>query len=346
MILHNVIPETRESDNEAQATLSVTPPPAPNLVVQAETVGLHPATPSVGEEVTLRAVVFNKGTSEAKPRAADEVLVLFVDATGGELIPIGPPQTLSSLAPGTSTVIQIAYDTMGKVGERLIQVILDPDNVLLESDKSDNKAKGGAGPIGVPQTISSIAPEGSGVIQIPYNPFGRPSTLRLPSQAVSQARERQIQVVVDPNNTIPEIDEMDNLATTGVTIASPPVPNLFVPADNISVAPSQPRVGQDVTLSAVVLNDGDAEASDISVMFVDVTDNGFVPIGSLQTISNLEPGGSKAVQVRYETRDRGPSNETDDAVGDSVSTSERQIRVLVDPNNTIPEARERVIMRQ
>ncbi len=513
---YNVIPETTESDNEAQATLSVTPPPAPNLVVQAETIGIHPATPSVGQAVTLRAIIFNKGTAEAKPGAADEILVLFVDATGGELIPIGPPQTLPSLAPGTSTVIEIAYDAPGKVGERLIQVILDPDNVLLESDESDNEAKrtltvtalpkpnlvvtadnigfdppepmngesvtihaailntgnaeaqavlikfvditgggarligepqtidvipagssdrveisylarsrgereiavevdpnntiveraeddnkasqvlsirslagpnlslldsnigidpaepadgetitiravvlntggrrvsnvtvsvidvteGGIVPIGGPQTISSIAPGGSGSIQIPYNPFGRLGTLRLPGQVVSQARERQIQVVVDPNNTISETDEMDNMATRGVTIASPPVPNLLVPVDNISVTPSQPRMGEDVTLRAVILNDGDAEASDISVMFVDITDNGFVPIDSLQTISNLEPGGSKAVQVRYETRHRGPSNEADGPVGSSVSTSERQIRVIVDPNNTVPEARE------
>ncbi len=242
---YNFIAETSETDNEVRVTLSVTPPPAPNLTMLASNIGFQPAAPIQGDDVTIAAVVLNTGDAPA-----DGITVQFLDVTNGVILPIGERQTIDALAPGAGIVAQVVYSTTGLTGQR------------------------------------------------------------------------RIQVVVDPNNFVPEANETDNEATASLTIAQTPAPNLSMSASNITFAPSQPTAGDDVTITAVVVNNGAAPAARVLVQFIDVTNGGFVPIGAEQTIESVQPGASATASAVYSTTGMAGS---------------RKIQVLVDSNNLIPE---------
>jgi subtilase family serine protease len=363
---HMVIPETSESDNEAVGVLRVASAPLPNLVVRPDTIGFSNANPGPGEPVTVTATILNNGSAEAT-----NVVVQFMDATNNGAAPIAANQVISSIPPGGAAVAQIVYETMGRFGDRKIQVILDPNNLVVESDENDNRAMatltvqmpaapnlviratqigfnppeagiegtvtvfatvlndgdapvgqvlvqfldvtdGGSTPIGETQTLPGIVAGGSGVVQVEYS--------------VPPGGERKIQVVVDPNNTIPEGSESDNSATATLKRSAASQANLVITADNITFIPAVPAEGDTVTVHAVILNSGAAAAQDVVVQFSDATDNGSgLPIGPQQVIPTIPAGSSANVQVTYPTQGK---------------TGSRTIAVTVDPNNFIPESRE------
>ncbi|MCC6167020.1 MAG: S8 family serine peptidase [Caldilineaceae bacterium] len=362
---HMVIPETSESDNEAVGVLRVAGAPLPNLVVRPDTIGFSSANPAPGEPVTVTATILNNGNAEAA-----NVVVQFVDATDNGAIPIAANQVISSIPPGGAAVAQIVYPTEGRFGDHKVQVIVDPNNLVVESDENDNRAMatltvqkpaaanlvirsaqigfdppeagtegtvtvfatvlndgdapagqvlvqfldvtdGGSTPIGEMQTLPGIAPGGSGVVQVDY--------------AVPPGGDRKIQVVVDPNNTIPESSESDNSATATLKRSASSQANLVITAGNISFSPATPTAGDTVTIRAVILNSGAADAQDIVVQFSDATDSSSLPIGPHQVIASIPAGSSAEVQVTYTTQGKAGS---------------RTIAVAVDPNNFIPESRE------
>ncbi|NJN81423.1 MAG: hypothetical protein HC802_03495 [Caldilineaceae bacterium] len=92
------------------------------------------ATPTAGEEVTIKATVHNKGTADAS-----SITVQFADTTAGGT-QIGSDQTIVSLAVGQSSTVQVTYDTTDKEGDHEIKVAVDPGNVIVELDESDNQA--------------------------------------------------------------------------------------------------------------------------------------------------------------------------------------------------------------
>ncbi|MBV7339678.1 hypothetical protein KFU94_67990 [Chloroflexi bacterium TSY] len=171
---------------------------------------------------------------------------------------------------------------------------------------------GGAVPIGIPQLISTIRNGSSGVAQILYD-------------TTDLEGERPILVVVDPNNFIAESDEDDNQAAEILTVVPPPAPNLMVVSGNLKFEPAVPEAGEPVTMSMTVLNDGTADASEVLVQFVDITNDGAVPIGAEQVIDALPAGSSATVQVIY--------NNTD-------VPGERRIQVTVDPTDSVTESNE------
>src|SRR5690606_35843597 len=105
---------------------------------------------------------------------------------------------------------------------------------------------GGSVPIGEIQTLSGIVPGGSGIVQVAY--------------PVPPGGDREIQVVVDPNNTIPESNENDNSATKTLERSAESLANLVITKENISFSPATPTAGDTVTVRAVILNSGAADA--------------------------------------------------------------------------------------
>ena len=140
-----------------------------------------------------------------------------------------------------------------------------------------------------------------------------------------KAGDRQIQVIVDPNNSIAESDESDNSVIVPLTVAPPPAPNLVVEAGNISFSPSSPTAGDLVTVTVVVKNDGPVNAGKVEVRFLDASNGTPAPIGDLQVIPSIPSGSSGTVYVVYDT---------------SGKEGERTIRVVADPNNLIAETDE------
>ena len=84
----------------------------------------------------MRAVVINNGAVEAV-----DVVVQVVDVTDiATTVPIGEPQVIDLLTPGESGAVEVTYDTSGPAEDRKIRVVVDPQNAIAESDKTDNEA--------------------------------------------------------------------------------------------------------------------------------------------------------------------------------------------------------------
>ena len=363
---NNFIPESDESDNSASATLSVTQAAKPNLVVLPGNVVFSPPAPVEGDPVTLHAVILNHGAAEAR-----DVVVQFMDATGGSLEPIETPQTIARIPAGSGVPVQVTYATTGKTGDRTIQVIADPNNFIDESDETDNKANKPLtiSPPPAPNLVAlagniqfdpakpkdgdlvtinaSITNNGSAVANDVVVRFvdvtdgspvligkqrlidailpGENGSAQVTYDTTDKAGDRKLQMIVDPNNTIAETKENDNIATVILTVAPPPAPNLVVKAENIKFSPTAPSAGTKVSVTVTVLNDGSVDANKVEVKFVDVTNGSTTQIGSLQTIATIPGGGSGTAQVVYDTTGK---------------EGERDIQVIADPNNLISEINE------
>jgi uncharacterized repeat protein (TIGR01451 family) len=369
---NNLVAESDETDNRNTATLSVVQPPTANLTVQPSNLGFSPPSPQEGEPVTVTATILNNG-----PVTATDVLVQFVDVTDGGFEPIGEKQTLPAIPAGSSATVQVRYETTGRTGERKIQVLVDPHTTIPEANEADNNAtqtliiapppapnltilegnigfnpkpegmRPGAGevvsvtatilnngelpaqdvtvqfldtsvngnnvPIGPGQTIDVIPPGGSATVSVNYD-------------TTDKAGDRRIQVVVDSGNLIPESNETDNTARKTLKVAPPAAPNLLIQATNIGFDPPTPNPGDQVTVYATVINDGNSTAEGVVVQFVDMTVSGIsTPIGQPQTIERIPAGGSGLAQITYDT---------------TGLTGDRKIQVVVDPNNFIREIRE------
>lgn len=367
---NNFIAEIRETDNRAQKTLSVTPPAAPNLVALASNVNVSPLTPVEGEPVTIYATILNNGVT-----TATDVAVQFIDATGGENLPIGELQIIPSIPAGSSGQASVTLETADRVGDRALQIVVDPSNQIQESDETDNTARsglriappaapnlvllasniefhppqpndgetvtihavvlnngpvaarnvlvqfndltgGGPVPIVPEQYIDLIPPGGSGSAE---------ATLDLRASAGLPQRDRRLQVLVDSNNLITETNEGDNSALKVLPVTASPAPNLTMLSSNIGFNPPGPTSGETVTVTAIVLNTGAADARNVVVQVVDITDGRPLPIEREQVIDFIPVGGSGMVQVLLTTGE---------------SRGDRQIRVIVDPNNLIAETNE------
>ncbi len=190
---------------------------------------------------------------------------------------------------------------------------VDARNVLVQFI---DLTTGEATPIDGEQFIDIVPAGGSGVAQVIYD---------LAAIGGMQLRDRRIQVVVDSNNLIPETNEGDNATTRMLPVRSSPMPDLVMLAENIGFSPPHPIAGEVVTIRAVVLNQGQADAERVVVQFVDMTSGRPLPIGAEQTIERITVGGSGIAEVTFDTAGR---------------VGEHEIRVLVDPNNLINESSE------
>ncbi len=358
----NLISESNEEDNEAEATFTINPPSIPNLVIESRNVGFHPSRPYDGDQVTISATVLNVGGGDAS-----EVIVQFIEG-GGQGLPIGEPQVIDRIAAGSSGVAQVVFDTAGKKDPR-VQVIVDPNNYISETKETDNRATAALKMADQPLPNLSIkstnvahtpkAPrEGQRIIitavvvnhgsaaardvavqfrdasESPAVPIGAAQSVTLIPAGGSGAvgivydtadkeGERQIQVVADPGNFIVESSESDNTAAKSITVLKRSAPNLIVQPRNVAFNPASPTEGDKVLVRAVVLNDGAEDAADVVVQFLDVTEAGVSPIGRPHVINLLEAGSSATVPIVYDTLDR---------------PGDRRIRVVVDPSNFIRES--------
>ena len=363
---NNLVPESDETDNEAQTTLRVASAALANLTVGESDIGFSPLQPVEGDKVRLTVTVHNRGDV-----AAENVLVQILDASEGESLPVGEMLRIETLAAGDAAVVETFYDTAGKTGERRLRIVIDPGNAVAESDETDNRTAatlvvksqpapnlvvqngnigihpadpvqgdavtltvtivnngsapaedvlvqfvditgGAAEPIGLKQTLERIDAGQSATAQVVYDTTGK-------------SGERRIRVAVDPHQTIVETSEADNEAAAAVTVAPPPLPNLVALEQNIGFNPAAAKPGDEVQITATILNNGGDDATDVAVQFFDATGNSSMPIGETQVISTIPAGASGVAQIAYNTAGR---------------TGERKIQVVADPNNLLRESDE------
>lgn len=358
----NLISESDEEDNQAEATVTIGLPAVPNLVIKTENVGFHPSTPAPGDHVTINATVLNDGGADAT-----EVLVQFIEGSG-QGTPIGEPQVIDRVVQGSSGVAQVVFDTTGRDDPR-VQVIVDPNNFIAETKESDNKASATLNMAELPMpnlAVSSsniaftpaaprvgykvivtavilndgtasardVAVQFMDATERPAVPIGTAQTIamipaggsaavRIVYDTTDKPGNRRLEVVADPNNFIAERSESDNSTQANVEVLEVSAPNLVVVPRNVGFNPSTPTEGDQVLINAVVLNNGAKDADNIVVQFLDVTETEAMPIGQPQVIRALPAGSSAAAQIVYHTLNR---------------PEDRRIRVVVDPNNFIRES--------
>jgi subtilase family serine protease len=174
-----------------------------------------------------------------------------------------------------------------------------------------NPAEGGV-EIGASQISEIIDPDGSASVQFTFDTMGSLGT-------------NVLYVMVDPEDTIVEEDENNNLTPFFLEVETPVLPNFVIAPEDIQISPNSPQEGEAVQITALVTNRGSA-AGDIPVSIYLGDPGAGGELISAQTIYPiLGLGESAAVEATLDT------------VGHA---GDRDIYVEVDPEGVIPEGSE------
>jgi squalene cyclase len=270
----------------------------PDLTVVAGSLGFSNTSPSAGDVVSVSAEVRNIGLL-----ASGAFQARFYDgnpAYGG--VGIGDPIPVSSLAPGASAIVTVSWNTASSGGSREIFCVADSGAAVTESNEGNNAAS--ASIFVLADTDLVITPsditfnptspvEGDDVsMRIRIRNEGREAQnvlvhiyegtrfvtggifpvigerqqviFTIPLRGLRQGKH-DFRVVVDPNNTIQEGNESNNEAIGSIRISVRR--DLSITAQDIAFVPGNPLMGDQVTVTAVVHNEGDDSSDNVVVQF-------------------------------------------------------------------------------
>ncbi len=112
-------------------------------------------------------------------------------------------------------------------------------------------------------------------------------------------------VDIDPANAFPESSETNNRASIPLTVSSSSAPNLHVAPASVQVT-TPVNEGAPATVSLPVLNNGAADAANVTVaFFVGLPASGGLQIGTTQTIPVLPAGDRAIASVVWTPLERG-----------------------------------------
>ncbi|MFC1953368.1 CARDB domain-containing protein [Chloroflexota bacterium] len=306
---------------------SAAEPAQPDLIV--ETISWSPENPSKDAIVTISAMIKNQGDG----RAIRSQLSFYIDGSYRSI------QYVESLEAGESATVEFTW-TAGQ-GNHLIQMVIDEGNTVSESNETNNEKSA---------TISSLDPDL--IIQTitwsPVNPLvGTNVTFtvtimnqgdgkainplvafhvddeRLDSKSLgvlasgetsdttfiwlAQPESHDIELIVDPGNSILESNENNNKKTADV-------PGIFpdLSIANITWTPAEPSVGETVTFSVSIVNQGRIFASSTTYSYyVGSQDSGNKKAPSvaanssiIDTFTWVARGGTNLVRVVLDTTNK------------------------------------------
>jgi subtilase family serine protease/Tol biopolymer transport system component/fibronectin type 3 domain-containing protein len=132
----NLVPELNEENNSATAELSAGLASGPNLAVDHEALTFAPTPALEGYELQLSAEVGNTGAD-----SASDIEVAFYDGDpqqGGTQI--GTTQLITDLSSGESTTVSVLMPSLADSQDRLLFVVVDPQDLITEFYEEDNTA--------------------------------------------------------------------------------------------------------------------------------------------------------------------------------------------------------------
>lgn len=130
----NLVAELNKTNNLACRAITVVPAPMPDLALTPADIRLAPAPPVAnGTAVRVTATVHNVGDASSVATA-----VRFFDGIP-PAPPIGTDQPLPPLAPNATADVSVTWTTTPP-GTHDVCVVVDPDNVVPESNESNNVA--------------------------------------------------------------------------------------------------------------------------------------------------------------------------------------------------------------
>ncbi|MGA1840972.1 MAG: CARDB domain-containing protein [bacterium] len=147
------IREISEEDNTAFKIVRILS--LPDLTISTNSIVFYPAAPRDGDQVSIRVMVQNRGEQDA--------LNIRVSAYDGNIL-IGS-ESIHSVFGNSQGIATFSYDTRGKSGAHGIKIMVDPDNLILEQEETNNTASRtlGVQDEGLWLTERYISPNGDGI---------------------------------------------------------------------------------------------------------------------------------------------------------------------------------------
>ncbi|MFC1988566.1 CARDB domain-containing protein [Chloroflexota bacterium] len=327
----NGIAESDESNNEKSAAITTLDP---DLTIQEIT--WSPSDPYSGDNVTFTVAVKNQGEG----KAINPLVVFHVNS-----------QRLDADSPGTidsGSTSNATFTWLTETGSHIIELIVDPNNTITESNESNNKKIADFPTISpdlivqsitwTPEELSvgetvtfSISIENQGRAYAPASVFSyyigsqTSGTERTPGIAAgnsaivtfawtAEAGPLPVRIVLDFENRATESNESNNETTA--TYSGTKVPDLIV--QGIAWTPQEPSTGETMTLSVTIKNSGNGRA-DSSYMAYYIDDT---RLGS-DRVDPMEPGETQNRTFTW-----------------TVQEGSHTIRVIADSNRVIPESNE------
>jgi uncharacterized repeat protein (TIGR01451 family) len=290
---HQVV-ESNETNNEYTCTYSTLPP---DLIVAD--IAWSPESPSKYDEVTFTVTVKNQGTG----RSGACQLAYYLDGNYQSLLQV------DALEAGTSENITFTWMALSDLSE--IKAVVDFNNSISESDDANNEKTSAFlilrpdlvvsditwSPLdaGVGDTVTitaTIYNQGVGragkfrvgcFISGQYAGFVDINQLEVEAEAdaifhwTAVNGIHPVNIVVDNDNLLVEINEDNNKATTSIPIEPP---DIYIPS--IAWSPEHPSIGDTVTFSINLTNQGGGKADSFYVAYY--LDDVFVSAGFVSGI--------------------------------------------------------------
>jgi len=277
--LYETVIESDETNNALTVTLSAF---GPDLIVQDIT--WSPESPSIGDTVTFTVAIKNQGASAGSSRVA-----YYIDndlPISDSVVPIDPGGTVDK-----------TFTWTAQAGSHDIKAVADSDEEVTESDETNNaKTVTFSGAVlsdlivqditWLPESLSigdtvtftvTIENQGNGKAGSSHVAYYIDDTL-LTSDSVSrvhpdtsvdksftwtaQAGSHDIKAVTDSDEEVVESDETNNALTVTLSAIAP---DLIV--QDITWSPESPSIGDTVTFTVTVENQGNGKAGSSLVHF-------------------------------------------------------------------------------
>lgn len=130
-----LVPETDRTNNTASLTLSSGTVSGPNLVVTYQDFTFSPVLALEAGNVVLSAVVRNTGMV-----VANNIPVVFYSGEPGNGGTVLGTANIATLAPNADATVTTTWTEVPTPGDKLLFVVIDPDNTITEFSKTDNSA--------------------------------------------------------------------------------------------------------------------------------------------------------------------------------------------------------------
>jgi len=269
----NWIPESDETNNERTVTFSTL---APDLIIEAIT--WSPENPQESDNVTFTVTVKNQGAG----RADSSYVAYYVDGT------YLTSASVNATDPGAS--VNVTFNWIALTGSHTVKAVADSNGKVTESDETNNERT---------VTFSTLAPDLiiEGITWSPAGPSigdevtftvsvknqgaGRagPSRVRFYIDGAfigyqdiqeieagatatttftwtARSDTHTVKAVADCNNEVAEDDETNNTGT--ITFSDLSLSDLII--QDITWSPEAPSIGDEVTFTISVKNQGDGRA--------------------------------------------------------------------------------------
>ncbi|MGD0794199.1 MAG: CARDB domain-containing protein [Dehalococcoidales bacterium] len=287
--------------------------PAPDLTIASITIS--PDTPSIGDTVTFTVTVQNRGDGPA----AASLLACFIDEQNFATSQVD--------AINAGAVTMITFTWKAKAGPHVFRAVIDSNDSIAESDENNNDRTIAFSVLAADLTVKAISwvpvspamgdtvtftvtitnrgDKKAGSSQLDFSIDGNSRGYRtlLPIEAGASVNEtytwvalsgtHNIRAVADVLQQVAESDETNNALEATLATA---LPDLII--NSLTVSPQSILAGDNVTLTAIVINQGSGRAvPSIVACYVDNT------LWDSTYVSFLSPGETSTVTFEWTTDD-------------------------------------------